>query len=116
MRSTANRYAAALRAEGLPANGGYISRPLYLTPVLTEARTYGTSGYPLRTPPASAVPDYAPGLCPRTEGLIGERLFVLGWNENYGPDDVGDIVAALRKVHAAMVARSSTMDDRRLLT
>src|SRR5690606_18592587 len=63
----AHRYAEALVAEGIPAIGGYIQQPLYLTPVLREARTYGASTYPLTSPPADAVPHYAPGLCPRTE-------------------------------------------------
>ncbi|MGC0250408.1 DegT/DnrJ/EryC1/StrS family aminotransferase [Pseudactinotalea sp. Z1748] len=94
-------YARALAAEGIPANGGYIVRPLYLTPVFTERRTYGESGYPLLVPPATAVPDYAPGLCPNTEDLIDRRLLVIGWNENYSDDDVADIGAALSKVHAA---------------
>lgn len=96
----AREYARVLAAEGIPAVGGYIQRPLYLTPVLAEARTYGKSRYPLTVPPATTVPSYAPGLCPRTEALIGERLFVIGWNEHYSDDDVADIVAAVRKVHA----------------
>ena len=97
----APNYARALAAEGIPANGGYIVRPLYLTPVFTERRTYGESGYPLVVPPATAVPDYAPGLCPNTEDLIDRRLLAIGWNENYSDDDVADIGAALSKVHAA---------------
>ena len=98
----AHRYAAALAAEGIPANGGYIQRPLYLTPLFTERNTYGSSGYPLIAPPASSVQDFTPGLCPVTESLINERLFVLAWNENYTADDVADIVTAVQKVHTAL--------------
>jgi dTDP-4-amino-4,6-dideoxygalactose transaminase len=93
----AHRYARALAAEGIPATGGYIQRPLYLTPLFTERRTYGRSGYPL----AAADQRYRPGLCPNTEALIAERLFVIGWNENYTDDDVADIVSAVQKVYAA---------------
>jgi perosamine synthetase len=100
----AHRYAEALVAEGIPANGGYIQRPLYLTPVLAERRTYGESGYPLLSPPATSEPSYVKGLCPRTEALIDERLFVIGWNEHYTEDDTADIAAALRKVHQAFTA------------
>lgn len=100
----AHTYARALTAEGIPANGGYIQRPLYLTPVLSEQLTYGRSGYPLSVPPASRVPSYVPGLCPVTENLIGERLIVLGWNEQYTPTDVTDITRAVEKVHAAYAA------------
>ena len=101
----AHRYAAALTAEGIPANGGYIRLPLYLTPVLAERHTYGESNYPLTSPPADAVPRYERGLCPNTETLIGERMFVLGWNENFSDDDVADIVAAFDKVSTALRAR-----------
>ncbi|ACQ81589.1 Glutamine--scyllo-inositol transaminase [Beutenbergia cavernae DSM 12333] len=97
----AHWYARALAAEGIPASGGYIQRPLYLTPVFTERRTYGSSGYPLSVPPADSVPEYAPGLCPVTEELIGARLLVIAWNEKYTSDDVADIAAALEKVHAS---------------
>lgn len=94
------RYAEALRAEGISANGGYITRPLYLTPALAEQRTYGSSGWPL----TEGRQTFAPGLCPATEALIGGRLLVLSWNENYTAQDVTDIVAALRKVHTAFTA------------
>lgn len=96
----AKRYAEALGAEGLSANGGYITRPLYLTPALVEKHTYGTSGMPL----TDAWQTLAPGLCPATEDLIGGRLLVLPWNENFSSDDVTDFVEALRKVHAAFTA------------
>ncbi|GAB2574109.1 DegT/DnrJ/EryC1/StrS family aminotransferase [Kribbella endophytica] len=100
--SNGHRYGEALRAEGIPANGGYIQRPLYLTPLFTEKRTYGASGYPLTLPTA---PQYAEGLCPRTEELIiGGRLLVISWNEAYTADDVADIAAAVRKVHAAFTS------------
>src|SRR5699024_7713709 len=66
----ADQYAEALQAEGIPANGGYITRPLYLTPALTEQWTYGTSGFPL----TKAWQTYAPGLCQATEELISGRL------------------------------------------
>ncbi|HEY9294676.1 MAG TPA: DegT/DnrJ/EryC1/StrS family aminotransferase [Microlunatus sp.] len=98
----ARHYAAALAAEGIPAAGGYIQRPLYLTPLFTERNTYGSSGYPLAAPPASSIQEFAPGLCPTTESLINERLFVLAWNENYTPDDVTDVVTAVQKVHRAL--------------
>ncbi|WP_328994151.1 DegT/DnrJ/EryC1/StrS family aminotransferase [Kribbella sp. NBC_01245] len=96
-------YAEALVAEGIPASGGYIQRPLYLTPLFTELRTYGDSGFPLSMPTA---PRYVAGLCPRAEELIiGGGLLVISWNERYTADDVADIAAALRKVHTAFTSR-----------
>lgn len=91
-----HEWAAALTAEGIPANGGYLTSPLYAAPALRERATYGRSGYPLQDV------DYPPGLCPNAEELINRRLLVLPWNENYTEADVDDIVSAIRKVHAAL--------------
>ncbi|GAA4991291.1 DegT/DnrJ/EryC1/StrS family aminotransferase [Actinopolymorpha pittospori] len=99
---TCHDYGKALAAEGIPANGGYLNRPLYRTPVLADRRTYGQSGYPLQVPPARVEPRYDVGLCPEAERLIGERLLVISWNERYTDADVDDIAAAVRKVHHAL--------------
>ncbi|MET9021312.1 DegT/DnrJ/EryC1/StrS family aminotransferase [Actinopolymorpha sp. NPDC004070] len=101
---TCHDYGKALAAEGIPANGGYLTRPVYRTPVLTERRTYGRSGFPLHSPPARVEPTYDVGLCPQAELLIGERLLVVSWNERYTDADVDDIARAVRKVHRAFTA------------
>ncbi len=88
-----HEWAAALTAEGIPANGGYLTSPLYGAPALRDRLTYGQSGFPLQDV------EYPPGLCPNAEELINRRLLVLPWNENYTEADVDDIVAAVRKVH-----------------
>jgi perosamine synthetase len=97
-------YGKALAAEGIPASGGYLTRPLYRTPMLTERRTYGRSGYPLSVPPADRVPNYDRGLCPVAESLIEERLLVIAWNERYTRADADDIAEAIGKVHRAFTA------------
>ena len=89
-------WAAALTAEGIPANGGYLTGPLYAAPAVRERITYGDSGFPLQDV------SYPVGLCPNAEELINNRLLVLPWNENYTQSDVDDIVAAIRKVHKAL--------------
>lgn len=101
---TCHDYGKALAAEGIPANGGYLTRPVYRTPVLVDRRTYGTSGYPLCAPPAQEVPSYDEGLCPVAESLIKERLLVISWNERYTEADVDDIAAAVAKVHRAFTS------------
>lgn len=101
-----HEYGKALAAEGVPANPGYLTRPLYLTPLLTERRTYGESGYPLTAPPAREVPQYGPGLCPIAESLINDRLIVIGWNENYTDADIDAFAAGIRKVHGYFRART----------
>ncbi|WP_116948949.1 DegT/DnrJ/EryC1/StrS family aminotransferase [Jiangella endophytica] len=92
------RWAAALTAEGVPAHAGWLQSPVYRYPALAERRTYGTSAFPLTSPPARRDWTYRPGLCPVTERLIDDTLVVLPWNENYTDADVGDIAAALVKV------------------
>jgi perosamine synthetase len=89
-----HEWAEALTAEGVPANGGYLTSPLYGAPVLRDRLTYGSSGYPL--PPDGFPP------CPNAEELIYRRLLVLPWNENYSTEDVDDIVTAVHKVHGAL--------------
>jgi perosamine synthetase len=96
-----HEWAAALTAEGIPANGGYLTSPLYAAPVLRERLTYGRSGYPLERDGEPTV-EYPPGTCPNAEELINRRLLVLPWNENYTDADVDDVVAAVRKVHAKL--------------
>jgi perosamine synthetase len=91
------RYAAALRAEGVPSLAGYLARPLYAEPALRDARAYGGTGFPLEKV------DYPDGLCPVAEELIARRLIVVPWNENFSDADVDDIAAAVEKVHAAVV-------------
>jgi len=73
---------------------GYLTSPLYAAPVLRDRLTYGRSGFPLEGR------DYPP--CPNAEDLIHRRLLILQWNENYTDADVDDIIAAVRKVHAAL--------------
>lgn len=95
------RWADALSAEGVPAVAGWLQSPVYLYPALTERRTYGTSAFPLTSPPARRDWTYGPGLCPVAERLVDDTLVVLQWNENYTDADVDDIAAALVKVAAA---------------
>ncbi|TDD26903.1 DegT/DnrJ/EryC1/StrS family aminotransferase [Kribbella turkmenica] len=89
-------WAAALTAEGIPANGGYLTSPLYGAPALRDRVTYGHSHFPLQDV------EYPVGLCPTAEDLIDHRLLVLPWNENYTTEDVDDIVTAIRKVHSVL--------------
>ncbi|GAA0581471.1 DegT/DnrJ/EryC1/StrS family aminotransferase [Kribbella sandramycini] len=90
-----HQWGAALTAEGVAANPGYLTGPLYAAPAIREHRTYGRSEFPLQGVA------YPPGLCPVAEELIDRRLLVLNWNENYSSADVDDIVTAIRKVHSA---------------
>jgi dTDP-4-amino-4,6-dideoxygalactose transaminase len=90
------RFGETLAAEGVPAWARYIVDPLYLSPLFTEQRTYGVSGYPLRT---SAWQSFERGLCPVAERVLQE-VVAIHWNENYTPEQVGRIAAAIRKAAA----------------
>jgi len=98
-------YAKALVAEGIPISGGYLERPVYLQPALTERRVYGNSGYPFTAPPARQEIVYRRGDCPVAERMIDQTLMVMQWNEKYTDADVDDIIAAVRKVHQHFMGR-----------
>ena len=84
----------ALLAEGVPAWVRYIVDPLYLSPVIADYKTYGTSGYPFT---AFGHQKFERGLCPNAESALNS-VIAIQWNENYTEDHVSQIAAAVRKV------------------
>lgn len=94
-----HEFVRALSAEGIPASAGYIGRPLYLSPVLREKRTYGSSHCPYDCGRGRDI-EYKEGYCPEAEAIL-KRLILVGWNENYSEEDADDIAAALAKVAQA---------------
>lgn len=90
------RFGEALLGAGVPAWVRYIIDPLYLSPLFTEQRTYGTSGYPLRT---CAWQKFERGLCPVAERVLQE-VVAIHWNENYSPEDVRWIASAIQSAAA----------------
>lgn len=91
---SAEQFGEALLAEGVPAWVRYIVKPLYLSSLFAEMRTFGQSQYPFR-PYGRQV--YKAGLCPQAEKVLGE-LIAIHWNENYSPAQVEQIGAAITKV------------------
>jgi dTDP-4-amino-4,6-dideoxygalactose transaminase len=96
------RWAEALRAEGIPAEGRLFEQPVYRTGVLASGRIYGRSRFPLSSPPARRDWAYPPGLCPVAERLLADTLLIVFWNENYTDADVDDIATAVHKVHRTL--------------
>jgi dTDP-4-amino-4,6-dideoxygalactose transaminase len=84
----------ALVAEGVPAWVRYIVDPLYMSPIFTGPRTYGTSGYPMSL---YGRQKYAPGLCPSAEQALSQ-VIAIQWNENFSEEHVRQIATAIRKV------------------
>jgi len=89
-------FGSALVAEGVPAWVQYIVDPLYCSPMFTEPRTYGRSGYPMSE---FARQRYGHGLCPTAEMAL-RNVIAIHWNENYTPEHVAQIASAIHKVTA----------------
>lgn len=100
----ARHWVAALSGAGVPARAGYLSEGLHCAPALTTAPVYGSSRYPLTSPPAATPPRYGPGTCPVAEDLIARTLVVVDWNEHYTDRHVDAIAGAIRAVHQRLVA------------
>lgn len=87
-------FGEALLAEGVPAWVQYCAKPLYCSPLFEGQRTYGRSAYPFS---AFGSQDFGPGLCPQAEKTL-KTVIAVHWNENYTPDHVDQIQAAIEKV------------------
>ena len=87
--SSAKRFAAALRDEGVPCAQMYRGRPVYLTPAVVARRT-ATGEYPTER-------SYGEGLCPRTEALVA-RSVIVPVGVGYTDDDCEMVGTAVRKV------------------
>ncbi len=92
----------ALMAEGVPAWVQYIVDPLYLSPIFTERKTYGASGYPFTAYPSQ---DFSRGLCPNAEAAL-RSCIAIHWNENYSGRNVDQIAAAIHKVASYFALKS----------
>ncbi|MBM4031680.1 MAG: DegT/DnrJ/EryC1/StrS family aminotransferase [Planctomycetes bacterium] len=100
------RFAAALRAEGVPCGQGYIGKPIYLCmEPLASRRTFGASSHPLDGCHGGRRLDYAEGLCPRTEAILREMV-TLAIHEHLADDDIADMAAAISKVAAGLGTRA----------
>ena len=97
-RYTADEFAAALRAEGIPASPHYIGKPIFLChDALAGRRIFGDSSFPFDHPNARAGIRYAPGDCPVCEDVLA-RMVVLPMSEFFTETDVRDMAAAVTKV------------------
>ena len=85
----AKRFAAALRAEGIPCAQMYRGRPVYLNAAVLARRTASGKGGPWACAEHPTDRTYGPGLCPRTEALVARSVIV--------PVGVGYARARLRR-------------------
>jgi perosamine synthetase len=88
-------FSAALLAEGIPHEVGYVA-PLYLLPVFQRRVAIGGGGYPFDLAPR----EYPKGLCPTTERLHEKELMlftICAYDDEF---DFAEVFArAVRKVY-----------------
>jgi 8-amino-3,8-dideoxy-alpha-D-manno-octulosonate transaminase len=95
--ATAKRFAAAVRAEGVPCAQMYHGRPVYLNAAVLARRTASERGGPWACAEHPTDRTYGAGLCPRTEALVARSVIVpIGFG--YSERDCADVAAAVGKV------------------
>ena len=99
---TAKRFAAAVRAEGVPAAQMYRGRPVYATPSILERRTVTGKGGPWNCAEHPTTVEYRMGMCPQTEDLASRSLLV-AIGPQYSDGDCDDVAEAVTKVAAALL-------------
>jgi dTDP-4-amino-4,6-dideoxygalactose transaminase len=100
---TAKRFAAAVRAEGVPCAQMYRGRPVYLSPSVLARRSASGKGGPWSCAEHPTDRTYYEGLCPRTEALVARSVIVpvgVGYDEH----DCRDVASAVRKVADGLVS------------
>jgi dTDP-4-amino-4,6-dideoxygalactose transaminase len=97
LRVTKERFAEAVRAEGLPVAPSY-DHVAYDAPWLRDRKTFGRSGYPF----AAATPDRAGDdePCPNAREAVANHVTV-GIHEGWTDRELDDLAMALRKVDRA---------------
>jgi dTDP-4-amino-4,6-dideoxygalactose transaminase len=93
LRCARAEFSQALAAEGIPNSAGYIPDVVYMHSLFQERHAYRGSHFPFDLSEVS----YERGLCPEAEAIL-RTCVRLDVNEFYTPQDVEDIVTAVRKV------------------
>jgi 8-amino-3,8-dideoxy-alpha-D-manno-octulosonate transaminase len=101
-RALAKRFAAALRAEGIPCAQMYNGRPVYLNAAVIARRTASGKGGPWACAEHPTDRSYGPGLCPRTEALVA-RSVIVPVGVAYQARDCADVARAVRKVACGLL-------------
>jgi 8-amino-3,8-dideoxy-alpha-D-manno-octulosonate transaminase len=102
-RAGAKRFAAAMRAEGVPCAQMYHGRPVYLNAAVLARRTASGKGGPWACAEHPTDRTYGEGLCPRTEALVARSIIVpigVGYRER----DCDDVATAVGKLARELLA------------
>jgi 8-amino-3,8-dideoxy-alpha-D-manno-octulosonate transaminase len=98
----AKRFAAAVRAEGVPCAQMYGGRPVYMSPAVLDRRTASGKGGPWACAEHPTERTYGEGLCPRTEALVA-RSVIVPIGVEYTDRDCDDVAVAVRKVACGLL-------------
>jgi perosamine synthetase len=99
---SADEFAAALKAEGIPAGAHYTVEPIYrCMDALSKKNTFGTSGHPFDGCHGHPPIDYPRGLCPRAEAAL-DHIVGMTIHEGFTEADIRDIATAVCKVAAGL--------------
>ena len=96
-------FCESLRAEGLPVTDDYFYGMPHRHQWFTERRVFGSSGYPWASPAYKGDPDRG-FPCPNARAMLNSH-FNMSFHENWGVQEVDDIIAIFHKVAAAYTPR-----------
>ncbi|MCS7223774.1 MAG: DegT/DnrJ/EryC1/StrS family aminotransferase [Armatimonadetes bacterium] len=93
---TADDFAQALQAEGIPCGARYIGKPIFLChDAITNKRIFGHSSFPFDHNPRQVV--YNESTCPIAQDYLS-RLVVLPLHEFLSEEEITDMAQAIIKV------------------
>jgi len=93
-----DKFAEAVRAEGLPLFGGYV-RPIYLEPMFQQLKAYGEKGYPFKGPHIKKEISYPIGAAPVCERMHFKELLTTPiCHYPLEKGDIDDFVLGIEKV------------------
>jgi dTDP-4-amino-4,6-dideoxygalactose transaminase len=99
---TADQFAEALRAEGIPCSAHYIGKPIFLChEALRRQKVFGNSRFPFDR--ASREVRYDETICPRAQDYLN-RLIILPMHEFLSDEDIADMAKAIIKVERGLSA------------
>jgi dTDP-4-amino-4,6-dideoxygalactose transaminase len=101
--AVADRFALAMQAEGVYAHTLYGGGAVYMNEQVRGKDVASTVKCPFECPIYKGKVDYYEGLCRRSEELAKRAIFI-GLSPADTAEDTKDIVAAIKKVHAAYIA------------
>jgi len=93
-----NKIVAALKAEGVPIDGGYVE-PIYLEPLYQNKIAFGKDGFPFTYEGYKGTLKYNKGLCPVTERMHYNEVMTTNiCHANISREDLDDVLNAFEKV------------------